>query len=222
LKTTPDECEIWLDYLRRKSRCSSAKRKLFRDLEAFVKIPFSAVALIASQSLHAAPVPLFDGESLAGWQVQGNIAWTVSDRTIIASGSGDGFLVSTEEFGDFHLVAEFWVDTTTNSGIFIRCRDRERIHPETCYELNIWDAHPQQEMRTGAIVMRFMPPLSNVETVGRWNLLEVSAQGPVIEVRVNGATTARLGDAAATAGFIALQHWGEGTVKFRRIEYSAP
>lgn len=187
-----------------------------------MKVLFAAVALAASQTLHAAPVSLFDGESLADWEAQGNIAWTVSDRAIVASGRGDGFLASSAEYGNFHLVAEFWVDASTNSGVFIRCRDRQRIHPETCYELNIWDAHPQQEMRTGAIVMRFMPPLSNVETAGRWNVLEVSAQGPVIEVRVNGVTTARLRDADATAGFVALQHWGEGTVKFRRIEVSTP
>ena len=46
----------------------------------------------------------------------------------------------------------------------------------------------------------------------------VRARGPVLEVRVNGVLTARLEDADTTAGFIALQHWGEGTVRFRRIE----
>ena len=186
-----------------------------------MKAFYAAVMLAASQWLHAAPVSLFDGRSLEGWQAQGNIAWTVSDRMIVASGSGDGFLASTADFGDFHLAVEFWVDASTNSGIFIRCQDRGRIHPETCYELNIWDDHPQQEARTGAIVQRFMPPLSNVQTAGRWNTLEVSAKGTAIEVKVNGVATASLADADATPGFIALQHWGEGTVKFRRIELSA-
>lgn len=183
-----------------------------------MKLLFAAVLLTASQSLHAGSTPLFDGRSLQGWKAQGDIAWTVMDEMIVASGRGDGFLVSDADYGDFHLLVEFWVDATTNSGIFIRCRDRTRIHPETCYELNIWDAHPQQEARTGAIVMRSPPPLANVETAGRWSTYEVTATGQDIEVKVNGVVTARLDNADATPGCIALQHWAEGTVKFRRIE----
>jgi hypothetical protein len=139
----------------------------------------------------------------------------------VAAGAGDGFLASETVYGDFRLRVEFWVDATVNSGIFIRCRDRSRIHPETCYELNIWDQHPQQEARTGAVVMHVMPPLAKVETAGRWNTYEVTAQGAAIEVRVNGVITAVLDNADPMAGFIALQHWGDGTVKFRRLELNA-
>jgi hypothetical protein len=141
----------------------------------------------------------------------------VQDGEIVGSG-GDGFLLSEGLYDDFRLSLEFRVDATTNSGIFIRCRDRQRVHPETCYELNIWDQHPQQEARTGAIVLWHMPPLAQVNTLGRWNSYEVVARGPQLEVRVNGVLTARLEDADSTAGFIALQRWGEGTVRFRRIE----
>jgi hypothetical protein len=185
-----------------------------------MKSLLAAAVLSASGWVHAATVALFDGRSLEGWQAQGDIDWSVTEQAIVASGSGDGFLASVRDYSDFHLLVEFWVDATTNSGVFIRCRDRGRIHPETCYELNIWDDHPQQEARTGAIVSRSMPPLSKVETAGRWNTIEVTARGPSIDVKVNGATTARLDNADVTPGFIALQHWAHGTVKFRRIELS--
>jgi hypothetical protein len=185
-----------------------------------MKVFLAVLLLAASQWIHAGMTPLFDGHSLEGWQPQGDIAWAVADNMIVASGSGDGFLASIGDYGDFHLLVEFWVDATTNSGIFIRCRDRARIHPETCYELNIFDAHPQQEARTGAIVMRSMPPMASVETVGRWSTFEVTAKGTFIDVKVNGVTTARLDNADAAPGFIALQHWAQGTVKFRRIELS--
>ena len=160
---------------------------------------------------------LFDGSSLAGWSPTGDIAWQVEGGAIVATGAGDGFLVSEREFGNFHLSLEFWVDGTTNSGVFIRCTDRRRIHPDTGYELNIWDHHPRQEARTGAIVFRAMPPLAEVRTVGRWNTLEAEARGPLLELRINGQLTARLDDAALRSGFIALQHWEAGTVKFRNI-----
>lgn len=160
---------------------------------------------------------LFDGASLAGWSVSGDVDWRVENGEIIASGPGDGFLLSDQEFQDFHLTLEFWVDADTNSGIFFRCDNRENIHPETCYEANIWDEHPQQIARTGAIVHKAMPPLKHVSTVGHWNTYKIAAEGKRVMVIVNGETTAFLYDAQIKNGFIALQHWRKGTVKFRNI-----
>ena len=183
-------------------------------------VPTRCALLLAVYLLPACagPVSLFDGYSLNGWQVVGDARWSVLDREIIAGGSGDGFLASDGRYGDFQLRLEVWVEATVNSGIFVRCRDRAYIHPDTCYELNIWDDHPRQEARTGAIVFRFMPPMAKVDTVGKWNTFEVTAKGPLLEVRVNGVTTAVLEDADPTPGFIALQRWEAGTVKFRNIE----
>jgi len=161
---------------------------------------------------------LFDGSSLAGWHTDGESLWSVDGQNLVASGDGNTFLSTAKEYADFHLRAEFWVDASTNSGIFIRCKDRSRIHPDTCYELNIWDDHPRQEARTGAIVFKLMPPLAQVDTVGRWNTYDIVAKGQLIEVRLNNTLTAVLRDADPTPGFIALQHWEHGTVKFRNIE----
>jgi hypothetical protein len=178
------------------------------------------IALLLSPLVMAEPTALFDGQSLSGWQFEGDVPWAVTDGAMVAEGSGQSFLSSDAEFGDFYLRAEFWVDATTNSGLFIRCRDRSRIYPDTCYELNIYDQHPKQEARTGAIVFVVMPPLAQVETVGHWNTYEVTARGPHIEVKVNGVITAVLEDANPVPGFIALQHWEKGTVKFRKLEIS--
>jgi hypothetical protein len=161
---------------------------------------------------------LFDGNSLAGWQISGDALWAVENGEIVSGGAGDGYLYSDASFGDFELSAQFWVDATTNSGIFIRCQDSTNIHPDTCFELNIWDEHPRQEARTGSIVFKVMPPLAHVETIGRWNTYEVTARGSNLVVKVNGTVTATMDDADPVAGFIALQHWAEGTVKFRNIQ----
>jgi hypothetical protein len=184
--------------------------------------PFSralgCVLLLALLIACVGPQPIFNRYTLDGWQQQGAIQWVVDDQLIVASGSGDGFLASDAQFGDFYLRVEFWPDATVNSGIFIRCKDRSRIYPDTCYELNIWDEHPNQEARTGAIVFVHMPPLAQVATVGQWNVYEVTARGTFVEVKVNGVVTAVLEDADPTPGFLALQHWGEGEVRFRSIE----
>ncbi len=165
----------------------------------------------------AIALSLFDGQSLAGWSVLGEAQWSVEKGSIVASGGGDCCLRTGTSYGDFSLSLEFWVDVSTNSGVFIRCQDTARIHPDTCYELNIWDEHPQQEARTGAIVFKSMPPRVHVKTVDRWNTYDVVACGSRIEVRVNGELTAILHDADPAPGFIALQHWQTGTVRFRNI-----
>jgi hypothetical protein len=178
------------------------------------------VMLSLGQFVYADPVSLISGENLAGWKTVGDIEWSIVDGAAVASGTGDGFLRTEKDYDNFYLRVEFWVDETTNSGIFIRCKDPARIHPETCYELNIWDRHPKQEARTGAIVFEFMPPMAEVSTIGRWSTYEVTAVGGTLDVKVNGVTTAVLEGADPTPGFIALQHWEVGTVKFRKVELS--
>ena len=169
----------------------------------------------------ATGTPLFNGSNLDGWEVIGEADWRVIAGELVASGEGDGVIASVEEFQDFRLSLEFWVDATTNSGVFIRCQDRSNIHPNTCFELNIWDQHPQQEARTGAIVFKVMPPLAQVETVGRWNTYDVTAEGSKLVVKVNGVITAIMVRADPAGGFIALQHREKGTVRFRNIRLSA-
>ena len=60
--------------------------------------------------------------------------------------------------------------------------------------------------------------LAHVETVGHWNTYEITARGGFLEARVNGTVTAVLEDADPTRGFIALQRWEQGSVRFRNLE----
>lgn len=170
----------------------------------------------------AAPTALFNGDDLSGWNVVGDANWHVESGELVANGDGNGFLVSLAEFTDFQLQLQFWVDETTNSGVFIRCQDRTKIHPDTCYELNIWDQHPRQEARTGAIVFKVMPPLEHVTTIGRWNTYDVTARGGTLVVKVNGVITAMMTRADLKGGFIALQHAEKGEVRFRNIRIAVP
>mgnify|MGYP001213723162 CR=1 FL=1 len=170
---------------------------------------------LLSISLYSQEVNLF--QEPESWNSQGGAAWSFSDSQILGR-EGDGFLVSRKIYYDFDLSLEFWVSAKTNSGIFIRCQDSNNINPDSCYELNIWDNHPNQDARTGAIVGIGMPPLSKVYTVGKWNTYSILARGHSIEARVNGAVTAVLERAELLSGFIALQKWNEGEVKFRRLQ----
>jgi hypothetical protein len=180
----------------------------------FRRLCLAAAALLAGC---ASGERLFDGDSLAGWEQTGDAHWQVRSGLLVAQGEGLGYLLSLEDYENYTLRLDFWIDATTNSGVFIHCEDRADISPQSCYELNIWDEHPQPEARTGAIVMEVMPPLAQVDTVGKWNTYEIIARDGLVHARINGETTALIDGPQRRRGFIALQHGQKGTVKFRSI-----
>ena len=75
-------------------------------------------------------IQLFDGKSLNGWvHMNGAHRFTVEDgaivsRTVEASAGINSFLCSQQEFGDFELELETYIDPVINSGIQIRTKIR--------------------------------------------------------------------------------------------------
>jgi hypothetical protein len=160
---------------------------------------------------------LFDGSNLNNWEAIGNANWRLVDGGIVQADLGNGFLVSKKEYGDFELKAEFWVDATANSGVFIRATDPTKVTGTNAYEVNIYDTRPDPSYGTGAIVnvakVSPMPKAAN-----QWNYYEIIAKGDTFTVTLNGVKTvdgAR--DAKLAKGRIALQY-GQGIVKFRKVE----
>jgi hypothetical protein len=179
-------------------------------------VPTLIAVLLVAAAAAAMPLPT----DLDGWRSLGTASWR-HDQDGVAAGPSDrtGFLVSPENHGDFVLTVDFWIDAQTNSGVFIRCGEAEtleQLNPFDCYEVNIFDRHPQQENRTGAVVF-VVQPAARVDTAGQWNTLEIRALGENIEIRVNGTQTATLADARTGPGPVALQYGGSGVVRFRRL-----
>jgi hypothetical protein len=52
---------------------------------------------------------------------------------------------------------------------------------------------------------------------GKWNVCEITAQGPLLVVVLNGEKTADVQDSKHLGGSFALQH-GSGVVKFRKVQ----
>ena len=176
----------------------------------------------------AAMAALFNGRDFDGWDQVGDANWRVEEGMLVAD-RGNGFLVTKAPHGDFQLRVEFWAETSTNSGIFIRATDPVAITSVNAYEVNIWDERPEPKFGTGAIVD--VAPVDPVPKAGgRWNVLEISAKGDAFSVVLNGQKTvdgAR--DAKHRAGRIALQHGAglkddkgvvndRGVVRFRKVE----
>lgn len=161
-------------------------------------------------------VDLIDGVSLDGWNITGNANWVIGNG-IIEGNKPSGYLVSTKSYKNFIIKAEFWVASDTNSGIFIRCQDPNKITAANCYEVNIWDTRPEQAYATGAIV-----DVAKVDPVpkagGRWNTMQIIANGSHFKIILNDVVTVADGqDSKFAQGPIALQSAG-GVVKFKKVQ----
>jgi hypothetical protein len=189
-------------------------------LAAAAALPASRHAL--GQAAAQGWTSLIEGKSLdAHWNEIGKADWKMEDGAAVAT-TGSGYLVSKQPYGDFQLKAEFWADDDTNSGIFIRCSDPEKIGAATCYEVNIFDKRPEPAYGTGAIVdVAKVEPMP--KAAGKWNTYEITAKGPHLTVMLNGVKTADVEDSKHQKGYIGLQHAAgadkkEGAIKFRKLE----
>ena len=199
-----------------------------RSTIAVLALGFATLAYSPQASSEAGWVSLFDGKSLDGFNKVGDANWRIEDGMIVAD-KGNGFLVTKTDHKDYEIRAEFWVEADSNSGIFIRCTEPEKIGAETCYEVNIWDARPDPSYGTGAIVnVAKVNPMPHA--AGKWNTYEITAKGSSFTVVLNGQKTVDgVQDAKLGNGKVALQHGlgikdaagvpnDKGVVKFRKVE----
>ena len=104
-----------------------------------------------------------------------------------------------------------------NSGIFIRCTNPNKISSKTAYEVNIFDTAPRPELRHRRHRRR-RQGASPIKAGGKWNTFEITAKGSTFDVTLNGVKTVVGGsDAKFPKGRVALQY-GQGVVKFRKVE----
>lgn len=163
-------------------------------------------------------ISLIDGETISNQEPLGAGNWRGEDGAVVVDANaaeGAAFLLTQESYKDFQVYLEFWASEDANSGIFIRCRS---VDPSpgstTCYEVNIYDQRPDPTYGTGAVVsFAEVDPMPKVG--GKWNTMEVTAQGRQITVKVNGEVTVDFRNGLFTEGRIGLQY-GSGVLKFRK------
>lgn len=194
---------------------------------------FLRAAIIASSLLGAGFTPLslaegwitlIDGEKgLENFNTIGDANWRAEDGAIVADSGAGGHLVSKDAYQDLEIHAEFRADHTTNSGIFLRAQDPQRIGFDNSYEVNIFDQRPGQEYSTGAIVgfAPVQPPY--LRAGGQWNRFKIHIKGPEATVELNGQVTARMSNEKFTEGPISLQYAAGaggipgGAIKWRKV-----
>jgi hypothetical protein len=183
--------------------------------------------------------PLFDGKSLDGWEQKGGEAkYRVEDGQVVGTSvpnTGNSFLCTTKNYGDFILELEFKVDPRLNSGVQIRSQcfaepmlvvgkkiPAGRVHG---YQVEIdpsdraWSGGIYDEGRRG-----WLNDLKDTDTKDNaaarkafkqddWNQFRVECRGDSIKTWLNGVPAADLTDGMTPEGFIALQVHGVGAEK---------
>ena len=186
-----------------------------------------AWAMAACASAPAGPgwTTLIDADKgLENWARLGDANWRSQAGAVVADQGKGGFLVSKASYRDFVIYAEFWAETDTNSGIFIRASDPAKVGADNAYEVNIWDIRPDPKYGTGGIVDFAAVPVPPVYLAGgRWNIYEIEAIGNRVTVKFNGAVTVTMQDSKYASGPFALQFGAGvqgatgGIIKWRKV-----
>ena len=168
---------------------------------------------------------IYDGKGLENWNQIGDANWRSEGGAIVADKGKGGFLVSKNSYKDFLLYAEFFAESDTNSGIFLRAADHQKIGADTSYEVNIWDIRPDPTYATGGIVNIASVPVPIVfKAGGQWNTFEIFAKGPQMTVKLNGVVTVSVQHGKFASGPFALQYGlgvkgaQGGAIKWRNVQ----
>lgn len=148
---------------------------------------------------------LFDGSDLAQWrsyqEEEPNDGWAVENGCLARVGMG-GDLITREQFDDFELKLEWRISEAGNSGIFIRGDEQGPSIHHSGFEMQILDNERHSDRkdpthRAGAWYDMIAPDHDTTRPAGSWNKVHIIANGPVVELRLNGKQTARLEQGSA-------------------------
>jgi hypothetical protein len=204
-----------------KKEMSMTDRRTF--LATGIAVIGAGLAGCAGSGMGAGWVTLLDGSRMSnfdGWAQIGEGNWSLVDGTVQGKNGKAGFLVSKDSYANFEVRVEFWADADANSGVFLRCQDRNKVGADNAYEVNIWDKRPEQRYATGGIVDVGAVAQPAPKAANRWNTYEISARGDRIVAVLNGQQTADAINGKHRSGPIALQS-AAGTIRFRKVQIRA-
>ena len=190
---------------------------------------FSAITLISFASFAQKSTPLFDGKTLNGWKaVAGKAPFTVKDGMIIGEmveGTGNSFLITEKEFGDFILELDVKLEgTETNSGIQTRSHyNAEGNGGKGLVYGRQLEIDPTPRAWTGGIYdearrqwlypLELHPEAKNLYKKEAFNHYKIECIGNETKTWVNGQPVAMVVDTIDNSGFIGLQVHGIGNNK---------
>jgi len=175
-----------------------------------------------------APMALFNGKDLDGWEPIGNPAnshWVVKDGFLVNEQRGAN-LKTARKFEDFKVHFEVNCPDHANSGFYLRGRYEIQLEYEPA-----GSEPPERQM--GSIYGRIAPKVELPRKPGEWETFDVTLVGRTLTLARNGATTIDRQEIEGITGGALDANEGEpgpfyiqgdhtGGLKFRNITVSTP
>jgi len=184
-----------------------------------LRTPLTAFMMLVSTMLWSQDwQSLMPTKKLDGWkQLGGTATYKLIDGEIVGTTVGqtpNSFLVTEQQYGDFILEFEVWVDPDINSGVQIRSHSLASYQDGRVHGYQV-ELDPSPRAYSGGIYdegRRFwLYPLARnpkgraAFLNGKWNRVRVEAIGSSIRTWINGIQCANLTDDLTSSGFIGLQ-----------------
>lgn len=168
------------------------------SLPAFARLALLALIAATTLGLRAAdpaPIALFDGRSLAGWQAAENPAsFRVEDGAIVCRGPRAHLFYTGPDgaasFENFELSAEVLTLPGANSGLYFHTAPQTTGWPAQGFEVQV---NNSQKQHGDYLELKLTGSLYGIRNVYRapardheWFTLTIRVQKPRVEIRVNG------------------------------------
>ena len=211
---------------------NSSTFRLFMKLLPTFALTFLAFAPM----VHAEPVPIFDGKTFAGWEGDVDTVWHIEDGafragTLEKKQDKNNFLCTAKEYSDFDLTLKWKLEGTegfVNGGVQFRSK-RIPAHWEVSgYQADLgagFDGALYDESRRKKVLVK---PTDEIlqkaqRPVGEWNDYRIRAEGPRIQIWLNGVQTVDYTEQEPgidRSGIIAVQIHGNATsiVRYKDIK----
>jgi len=179
---------------------------------------------------------LFDGKSFDGWEGDIQSVWRIENESLTAGSltqrqKENNFLATKESFSDFELELDWKLEGTEgfiNGGVQFRTKRIPDHHEVSGYQADLgagFDGALYDESRRNKILAKPDEPSLKkaIKPLGEWNHYRIRAQGPRIELWLNGIQTVDYTEEdpeIAKDGIIAVQIHGGATsiVQYRNLQ----
>jgi hypothetical protein len=176
----------------------------------------------------AAPVPLFDGKTFAGWEGDTAKTWRIEDGAFVGGSLTETvprneFLSTKKEFRNFELRLKFKLVGTSgkpNAGVQFRTARIPNHHEVIGYQADLgegyWGALYDESRRKKILAAPDAEAVLKVLKKDDWNDYTIRCDGRHIQLWINGLKTvdySELGETITDKGVIAVQiHGGAAAV----------
>jgi hypothetical protein len=183
-----------------------------------IQVVSYCLILAASPDDPKKPLKLFDGQTLKGWTAVNGGKYSVEYGVLVID-SGNGWLRSDKQYGDFDLTVEWRADKKYklggeqyDSGLFFRTLGDEKPWPKNKYQMNMKQTSGGElsGINKDGGLDHLLPP-------GEWNKYRLRVKGREAEAWINGHPVWKTDRIKTPKGYIGLQAEGY-RIEFRRIE----